>query len=396
MRLDEKPSTPWPLAILGLGLMLAMVACGPPPPTPGKAGAGSSKRFFGTAAPLTGDNAQFGTMIKRGAELAIQEINAKGGVRGEKISLSSEDDVANPKEAAQVAQKLASNPNVYAVIGHFNSSCSLAGKPIYAENKVLQITSASTNTKICKGSDWTFRNIYDDAFQGETLARYAREVLGLERVAVFFDNDDYGIGLKNSFLAKAGEIGLKVVFIQAYNRDTTDYRPHLSKFTELKPEAIMVAGLFTQCAKIARQAREIGVQVPLLAGDGVLSDDYVKLAEKAADNTYISSPFLFDLGGARAEAFRKAFQAAYGTSPDAWAALAYDAAQILAQATEKVGWDRQKIRDEVAKMTSADKAFDGITGRTFFDAQGDCKKPIHMALVQEGKILAAPKQLGGK
>jgi branched-chain amino acid transport system substrate-binding protein len=368
-------------------------ACGPKPPAPGATGAATGVFGFGFAAPLTGDNAQFGTMQKRGVQLAIEEINAAGGLKGKQVTGFFEDDAANPREAGTVAQKLASNSNVYAVLGHFNSSCSLAGKPKYAEGEVLQLTPASTNVRVCKGSPWTFRNIYDDAFQGATLARYAKEVLGLKKVAIFFDNDDYGIGLKDSFLKQANAEGLFVVSVQSFGRETSDYRPHLSKFGELKPEAIMIAGLYSQAALIARQARESGIVVPILAGDGVLSEEYIKLAQEASDNTYISTPFLFELGGEKAQRFRKTFEKKYGVAPDAWSALAYDAVYLVAEGVKKAGWNRQGIRDYLAGVTTKARAFPGITGATFFDVEGDCKKPIHMALVKGGKILAAPKQL---
>lgn len=381
---------------------LTLTACGPtpPPPAPGGAKTGvSAAKAFGFAGPLTGENAQFGIMLKQGAQLALDEINQAGGLKGPgdgkgtQVQGFFEDDAANPKEAASVAQKLASNPNVVAVIGHFNSSCSLAGKPIYAERKVVQLTPASTNTAVCRGSDWTFRNIYDDAFQGQTLATYAKKVLKLDRVAIFYDNDDYGIGLKDSFTEQARADGLEVVFTQAYKRETTDYRPHLAKFQASKPQAIMIAGLYAQGALIARQARELGISIPLLGGDGMLSDQYMKLAEAAADNTYISCPFLFDLGGEKATKFRADFQKKFGGEPDAWSALAYDAVHIIAAAVRKVGWDRQKIRDHLATMTRPDMAYPGITGSTYFDKNGDCKKPIQMGLVKDGKIVPATQQM---
>lgn len=383
----------WHRVVSTMAAGLLVVSCGPPPPAPPPGGGAATGGIhaFGFAAPLTGDNAQFGLMLRSGAQLAIDEINAAGGLRGSPVTPLFEDDAANPREAGSVAQKLGSNPNVYGVVGHFNSSCSLAGKPKYSENKVIQISPASTNVKVCKGSDWTFRNIYDDGFQGRTLATYAKK-LGLKRVAVFFDNDDYGIGLKDSFLGQANQEGLEVPFIQSYGRETSDYRPHLSSFAGIKPEAIMVAGLYSQAALIARQAREMGITVPLLGGDGLLSDEYIKLAQDAGENTYISCPFLFELGGEGAARFKAAYEKKFGQSPDAWAALAYDAVNILAEGVRQKGWDRQGIRDWVAGVTSREKAFPGITGATFFDADGDCKKPIQMALVKGGRITAAPLQ----
>lgn len=393
-----KRSGSWPVfpKILLVLVACCVVACGPTPPPPAPGGAGQAAgglHAFGFAAPLTGDNAQFGTMQRRGEEMALEEINAAGGLRGKKVTGHFGDDAASPRDAGTVAQKLAADPSVYAVIGHFNSSCSLAGKPKYAEKGVLQLTPASTNVRVCKGSDWTFRNIYDDAFQGATLARYAKQVLGLSKVAIFFDNDDYGIGLKDSFLRQAKKESLFVVSLQSYGRDTSDYRPHLSRLAQTAPEAIMIAGLYSQAGLIARQAREAGLTVPILAGDGVFSEEYLKIGQEGAEETYISTPFLFELGGEKAREFQRRFREKYGVPPDAWAALAYDAVHIVAEAVREVGWDRQKIRDQVASRDTREEAFPGITGPTFFDANGDCRKPVQMALVRGGKILPAPKQL---
>lgn len=379
---------------VALAFTLALVGCGPTPPTPPGSGAGSAAKGIAFAGPLTGDNAQFGNMSKSGMMMAIEELNAAGGLHGSKIEGFYEDDAASPREAASVAQKLAGNPNVFAVVAHFNSSCSLAGRPIYHEKKVLQISPASTNVDVCKDSTWTCRNIYHDGFQGVALATYVKQALGLNKVAVFHDNDDYGIGLKDSFIGQAKKEGLEVVFEQAYQRETSDYRPHLAKFAELKPEIIMVAGLYSQAALIARQARELGIRVPLIGGDGILSEDYVKIGGSAADDTYISCPFIFDTTQqSKSTEFFHKFKARFNTEPDCWAALAYDAVMIIADGVRRGGWDRQKIRDAVFAIDSKEKALDTVTGPTYFTKNGDVMKPIHMAVIKGGKILRAEKQI---
>ncbi len=166
----------------------------------------------------------------------------------------------------------------------------------------------------------------------------------------------------------------------------------------------MVAGLYEAAAKIARQAREVGITAPLLAGDGVFSDKYITLAELASENTYISTPFLFQGDNPAEEAFKKAYQQKYSKdpkacasnpaaceNPDAWAALAYDAVNLIADSIRKKGWDRQKIRDYVASLDTPEEAFPGITGATYFDKEGDCKKPVMMAVVRDGTMQPAPK-----
>lgn len=392
-------------SLLGLALLLAG-GCGEtasPPVTTGTASGGApagaapkARTSFklGLAAPLTGDQALIGKMMRGGVEIAIERLNAEGGVRGARIELTLGDDAGNPKEAATVAQKFASDPDVLAAIGDFNSSCTLAGKPIYKEARLLQITPASTNATICEGSEWTFRNIYRDDFQGRFLARYVKEALELSRVGIFYDNDDYGIGLRDSFLEEARRLGLAVVATQAYERDTSDFRPQLTAFLPQRPEILFVAGLFPQAAKIASQARESGIQLPLIGGDGVFSDEYIENGGPAAEGTYVSCPFLFELGGPEAKEFQEAFRKKYGIEADGWAALAYDAVGLVAQALEKGGLDREALRAEMAKINSPDVAYPGLTGATYFDENGDCRKPIQMALVKQGKFVPAPKQLG--
>ncbi|MBI2943077.1 MAG: ABC transporter substrate-binding protein [Candidatus Wallbacteria bacterium] len=385
-----------------VGLLLS-TGCGGPPTGPapdagvgGGTGGGSAAAgaiVLGVAGPMTGDLAQVGKMMERGAKMRVDEVNARGGIGGRKVELEVGDDTGNPKEASTVAQKFASNPAVMAVVGHYNSSCSLAGKPIYKEAGLVEFSSGSTNPTVCEGSDWTFRNIYRDDFQGQMLARYAKQHMGAARVAVFYDNDDYGIGLKTAFEEEAKKIALEVVAAQSYERDTVDFRPQLSTFMAKRPDIILVSGLFSQAAKIASQARESGLAVPLLGGDGVFSDEYIKNAGAAAENTYVSTPFLFELGGERARAWHGEFKKAFGTEPDAWAVLAYDAAALLLQGVEKGGATRKAVRDYIAAIDSKEKAFAGLGGATYFDKNGDCLKPVHMALVKGGKFVPAPKQM---
>jgi branched-chain amino acid transport system substrate-binding protein len=177
------------------------------------------------AGPFTGSVAAFGEMIKRGAELKAKEINAAGGVNGKTLTLIFEDDTGKEKEASLVAERIASNRQILAVVGHFNSSCSLAGKPIYKRAGIVELSPGSTNVRVAAGSEWTFRNLYRDDFQGAFVAKYIKNVLGdTQKIAIFFDNDDYGRGLKDGFTDVAEELGLEIVATEAYDRDNTDFK----------------------------------------------------------------------------------------------------------------------------------------------------------------------------
>ncbi len=348
--------------------------------------------LVGIAGPFTGDGAQYGEMVRMAAEMRADEINKAGGVNGVPLELELQDDKGDPKEAANVAQKLGSNPNVLAVVGHFNSSCSLAGKEVYKSMGVLQLTPGSTNVSVCVGSDWTFRNVYRDDFQGQFIAEFMKYVLGYDRVAVFFDNDDYGRGLRDAFAERAKRVGLEIVREEAYVRDTQEYTPQLTQINAKKPDAIFISGLYANAAMILTQARNLGIETPFLGGDGLLSGDLITNAAKASEGVIVTCPFLPTTADEKTEKFVAEFKERYGTEPDCWAALAYDAVGVVAEAIEKAGPDRKAIRDYVAAMDSSQKGYGGVAGLTYFNRDGDCMKPLVVAVVEDGKFVPYEKQ----
>lgn len=354
------------------------------------------------AGPFTGNAAAFGEMIKRGAELKAKEINAAGGINGMKLTLVFGDDTGTEKEARAVATRFATDRRVLAVVGHFNSACSLAGKPIYAENGIVELSPGSTNVSVCEGSDWTFRNLYRDDFQGEFIAKYIKNVLPeLQSVGVLFDNDDYGRGLKDAFTAEAEMIGLNIVTAEAYDRDNTDFKAQLTSIKAKNPDAIFVSGLYGQAALIVKQAREAGITARFFGADGVDSPDFLKIAGAAAEGTYLTTPFTFGAGGAEALKVAQAFEAEYGVPPDTWAALTYDAMGMIADAIEKthntgatLAENRKAIRDHLASLDTAEEGYRGITGLTYFDKHGDTvNKPAYVKIVKDGEFTTAPKQM---
>ena len=356
----------------------------------------------GVAGPLTGNAAAFGEMIRRGAELKAKEINAAGGVNGMKLTLIFGDDAGTEKEARAVATRFATDRRILAVVGHFNSSCSLAGKPIYAENGIVELSPGSTNVSVCEGSDWTFRNLYRDDFQGEFIAKYIKNVLTeLQSVGVLFDNDDYGRGLKDAFTAEAEMIGLNIVAAEAYDRDNTDFKAQLTSIKAKDPDAIFVSGLYSQAALIVKQAREAGITAQFFGADGVDSPDFLEIAGTAAEGTYLTTPFTFGAGGEEALKVAQAFETEFGVPPDTWAALTYDAVGMIAEAIEKtynkevlLSENRKAIRDHLASLDTPEEGYKGITGLTYFDKNGDTlNKPAYVKIVKDGKFTTAPKQL---
>ena len=346
------------------------------------------------AAPLTGSIAAFGEMIKRGAELKAKEINAAGGVNDKTFTIIFEDDTGKDKEASLVATRIATNRSILAVVGHFNSSCTLAGKPIYKRAGIVELSPGSTNVRVCVGSDWTFRNLYRDDFQGAFAARYIKNVLGnIQKIAIFFDNDDYGRGLKDGFTDAAKDLGLEIVAAEAYDRDNTDFKAQLTSIKAKQPDLIFISGLYSQAGLIVAQAREAGITAQLFGADGVDSPDFLQIAGDAAEGTYVSTPFVFELGGPKAQKMAMMFEEEYGVAPDTWAALTYDAVGMIAEAIENAGEKRKAIRDYLADIDTPEEGYIGVTGLTYFDENGDCIKPAYVKIVRDGKFVPADQQM---
>jgi len=348
---------------------------------------------IGIAAPLTGDAAAYGDNIVAGVTLMVNKINKAGGINGMKVEIVKGDDLCAPKEAGTVATKFANDKEIVAVIGHVCSSATLAAMPIYIRKGLVAISATSTNPTIGKvGKGWFFRNCYTDAYQSEFLAEYVSKVLGIKKVAVFFEQNDYAIGLKDAFMKAFEKRGGKIVGAEAYTKTTTDFGPQITKLKSGHPQAIFIAGYYQQGALIARQARKAGFKGVLFGADGLDNADYIKLAGKAAEGTYLSVPFLAAAAGPAGKKFAKEFKAATGRDPDWMSANAYDCMGILAEVIKKVGPDRKKIREGLAAYNSPANAYQGITGPTYFDKYGDCAKPAFVKVVKNGKFVPA-KQL---
>ncbi|MFC1707426.1 ABC transporter substrate-binding protein [Planctomycetota bacterium] len=359
---------------------------------------GTGKVRIAVACPMSGSGAAYGEMMSKAVRLKVEEINAAGGIDGREVELLIEDDRGDTSEAAIVSRKLAADKSVSIVIGHFNSTCSNAAKEEYNRKGVLQFSSGSTNISVCAGSPWTFRNLYRDDYQGTFLARYASGVLGAKKVAVFYDNDDYGKGLMEAFLKEAKKLGLEVMEPIPYVRERTqDFKPLVSQIKGRDVDAIFLSGLYNEGALITRAARQdLGIKAHLLAGDGIMNQKFIELAGSSAEGTFVTTPFLFEAAkdNKDAKAFFESFKKKFQQEPDTWAALAYDAVGMAARAIDEVGTDREAIKSWFAEVTDASKAYSGVTGATWFDQEGDCySKGAHVAVVRDGAFAVAERQL---
>jgi branched-chain amino acid transport system substrate-binding protein len=348
---------------------------------------------IGVAAPFTGQYSEYGDMVYDGAKLMVDKVNEAGGINGKPVELVKGDELCDPKEAAMIAQKFVADKTIVAVLGHLCSTATLAAQTYYDKAGLVEFSPTSTAVSVGEGSTWTFRSVYRDDFQGEFLAEYAKKTLGLKTVAIFYENNDYGIGLKKAFEEKGKKIGLEITASEAYTSQDTDYMSQLVKIKDSNPDVLFIAGLYNEGALIASQARQLGIKSAIMGGDGIGSPGYIKNAGAAAEGTFITQPFLLDAAVGKAKEFGDDFSAKFKKDPDWMAATSYDAAGILIEAIKNSNGTRAGIKESLTKMNSRATGFSGVTGITYFDKNGDCYKPVYVMTVKDGKFVAAQKQM---
>jgi branched-chain amino acid transport system substrate-binding protein len=366
------------VAALASLLVFALAAC------KGGSGGNDDEILIGEFSSLTGGTATFGQSTHNGVTMAFDEINAAGGVLGKKLKVLVEDDQSKPEEAATAVTKLISQDRVVALIGEVASSRTLAAAPIAQASRIPLVSPASTNPRVTQVGDYIFRVCFIDPFQGAVMAKFAANTLKLKRVAILYDvRNDYSVGLRNFFSETFRSLGGQIVGEQSYSEGDSDFRAQLTQLKGLQPEAIYVPGYYTEVGTIARQARELGIKVPLMGGDGWDSPKLVEIGGKAIEGSYLSNHYSVDDPSPAIQKFVANYRTRYGSVPDALAALGYDAAYVLADAIKRAGsTDGAKIRDALA----ATKDFVGVTGTITIDKDRNAVKPAAVLKVTDGKF----------
>jgi branched-chain amino acid transport system substrate-binding protein len=333
---------------------------------------------------MTGDTATFGRSADQGMRMAIEEINAAGGALGKPIELVTEDDRSVTEEARTAAQKLLQRDPVVALLGEVASSRSLAAAPEAQRAQRPMISPGSTNPKVTEVGDYIFRACFIDPFQGAVMARFAVDELEAKRLAILFDfKQDYSVGLAEFFRETARKLGAELVADERYTSGDIEFRAQLTTIRAAKPDAIFVPGYYTELGLIAKQARELGIDVPLLGGDGWDSEKTIEIGGDAVEGYYFSTHYAADSDNPRVQAFVKEFQAKYGATPDAMAALGYDTARILADALARAGsTDGAPLRDAIA----ATNGFEGVTGKISMDEHRNARKDAVVLKIEGGKF----------
>lgn len=315
---------------------------------------------------------------RHGIELAVAEINARGGVHGRPLEVVFPDDSADAKRAVGIAGELVDDASVVAVVGHVNSGTLLAAARIY-DGRLAAVAATATSPDLSGVSSWVFRVVPSDSLVGASLARTATG-FGWRRAAVLYDNDSYGRGLARAF---AAEFKGTLVSIDPVSRATADYEPYVAYYRRQTPDVVFVASSEETGLRFLRAARDGALRSSLLAADGWLG---VTVDTASAEGAYVGVAFVPSDPSPEAQRFVAAFRAKYHADPDASAALAYDATRLVAQALADGGPSRRAVRDYLATVGRA-RAFQGVTGAVRFDAAGDpAGKDVLLTRVHDGAL----------
>lgn len=333
---------------------------------------------------FTGAEATFGQSTDKGIKLALEAVNAAGGVKGKKIRMITNDNQGKPDEAAAVTKKLITQDNVVAILGEVASTRSLAAAPIAQHFKIPMITPSSTNPKVTEVGDYIFRVCFIDPFQGPVMAHFAWDNLKAKKVAVLKDlKSDYSMGLSEFFEKKYKELGGVITSTQNFQTGDTDFKAQLTAIRGEKVDAIYVPAYYTEVGLIARQAKQLGIKVPLLGGDGWDSPKLFEIGGKALEGHYFSNHYSTQSPNPKTQEFIKTYKEKYNETPDSMAALGYDAAMILVEAMKRADEiTPEKIRDEIAKT----KDFDGATGKITLNSQRNADKEAVVVQVKGNEL----------
>lgn len=370
------------LTALILGTVLAGLAAG--------CGGGEKKADtikIGANLEMTGGSASYGISSKNAIELAFKEINEKGGINGKQLELVVADNKSEAAEATNAMQKLVSQDNVVAVIGPNLSSSVIAASAINNSAKVLDIAPMATNPYVTvdqasgKTKDFNYRTCFIDPFQGTVMAKFATAELGVGNAAILIDNSsDYAKGLAQFFKENFVKEGGAVTAEESYLQKDTDFKATLTKIKATNPDFLYVPGYYQEVGLIVKQARELGMNMPIAGGDGWDSAKMPEIAGAAAlNNTYFSSLYSPDDSSDINKNFVPAYEKAYGQKPDVFAALSYDSALLVAEAIKNAGsTEPAKISEAMAKING----FSGVSGSVTFD---DKHNPVKSAVILEYK-----------
>ncbi|HZI22154.1 MAG TPA: ABC transporter substrate-binding protein [Gemmatimonadales bacterium] len=334
-----------------------------------------------------------GASMLRGAQLAVNQINARGGVRGRTLELRVADDSGNEDTAVRVAGALYADPAVVAVVGHLASGTSLAAARVYGggSDPVAMISPSASSPELSGISPWVFRVCPSDLQHGPELARYAWQALGARRAGIIYENDDYGRGVRSTFAAEFTHLGGTVVEADPYVATTASLEPYLSRMRRGAGagggvDVLLLAGERPGAELALREMHSLGLSWPVLGGDALTG---IEADGPLAEGVRVSSAYLPDQRDDRNTTFIADYARAFpGQRPDHRGAGAYDAVRLVARAAEVGGARRRGVRDYLAQVGHGRAAFQGVTGTIAFDGNGDVPgKTVVIGVIRDGALV---------
>ena len=333
---------------------------------------------IGHITPLTGDAASYGEWEKDGTDLALAEINAKGGINGHQVVIVREDDKADPAQSVTALNKLISVDKVQSVIGAVSSGATLADAPIAEKNKVVLISTGAAAIKVSQAGDYIFRIFPSTAQEGDTLIAVAGQ-MGKKNVAIVYINNDFGVDLAKVIEKKAADQGIKVLAMESYTGDSTDFRTQLAKIGAKNPEAIFLLGYPKDMGLVLKQAGEMGIKAQFFAPDSFDDPTIIGTAGVTAEGVIYSLP-----SEQTSATFKESFKNKYGKDPSIMNALSYDAFNLLALAIQRGGNEGTAIKNELYKIHD----YAGASGTIMIDSNGDAiNRPLALKIIKDGKAV---------
>jgi len=356
---------------------------GPPTPEPTPVEDPQATRL-GFLVPLTGEQASFGQDAIRGAQLALEEINAAGGILGHPLILKVKDTQSLPQRISSAVTELIEVDKVAAIVGEIATDRTLAAAPIAQSRGIPLITPGSTNEQVTQAGDAIFRVCYTDSFQAVVMAKFARSIAA-DRAAIMSDpSDPYSAGLAAIFKKDFTEAGGTILAEETYHPGDSSFSRQLDAIRAKNPEVVFLPSYYPDAARIIREARQLGLEVPFLGTDGWDSPEFLKIGESAVDNCYFSGHFSAEDKAPNVAAFVQAYTRKHGIAPPPLAALSYDAVRYVADAATRAGSTEQKpLRDALAET----KDFAGVTGKITLDANRNPAKNAVINRVENGKFM---------
>jgi len=333
---------------------------------------------------LTGSGSVYGQDSKRGLELGQELINNSGGISGRKIQLLFQDDKTVPSIAFSAASYLINTEKVPVIIGAVTSSSTLAITSLANQNKTILFSPGASSPKITSAGDYVFRNWISDTYEGKRIAEYTFNVLNKREVFILYINNDYGEGLKDVFEKRFVELGGKILGVDGYLQGSTNFRANLTKIKKLKPQGIYLPGYYQEIALILNQSKELGVKSQFLSCVSFEDPELLKIAKTNAENVIYATPY-FNTNDSNliVKEFTKLFKRKFEREPGTFAAHSFDAFQIIIKALMSAGSDTEKIKSFLYKLNN----YQGVTGITSFDKNGDVEKPVSIKMVKDGRFI---------